>query len=208
VIRVLVAGDHDVVRKGLCALLKYEEGIEVVAEARDGVEAVRMAMNFIPDVILLDLLMPRLSGVEAIVQIRQEVPHARVLVLANAVDDSADEAVDDSMLFAAIKAGIESYVPKVASTTELVQAIQNAFHGQPSLHPTLARELVRALKRSGQLFGGESLTGREGEVLFLIARGLAVRDIAHRLIVSEATVHRLINSILKKVPHLLGPRGG
>lgn len=152
------------VREGLRALISTEPGIEVVGEAADGGEAVARVRSLQPDVILLDLVMPRKSGIEAISEITQENPEARILVLTSFADDE---------VFPAIKAGALGYLLKNASPQELLQAIRDVYRGEPSLDPTIALKLIHELKSPTDLPPApESLTEREMEVLRLVARGL------------------------------------
>jgi NarL family two-component system response regulator LiaR len=196
-IRVLVADDHPIVRQGLRALLEGVGDIEVVAEASDGVEAVRKAKSFIPDVILLDLMMPHMTGFEAIPEIRREVPHSRILVLTN--------YADDDKVFDAIKAGALGYVLKESASTELVQAIYRLYQDQPLLNAAIARKLIRELNRpTVSTPPDEPLTDREAEILILIARGLTPQDIGDKLLMNEQSVFAQINSIIRKFHYLLG----
>jgi two-component system, NarL family, response regulator LiaR len=193
-IRVLIADDHTFIRRGLIALLETTQEIDVVAEASDGVEAIRKAKEFNPDVILLDLMMPTKTGFEAIPELRREVPQARILVLTS--------SADDEHIFAAIKAGAQGYLFKEIASAELLQAIQDIYHGRPSLHPAIARKLIRELNRPTTLPpSDEPLTEREAEILILIARGLAIPDIADKLVIHEQTVYTHITSILNKLQH-------
>jgi two-component system, NarL family, response regulator LiaR len=192
IIRVLVVDDHTVIRQGLRALLDTIEDIEVIAEANDGAEAVRKAKIFTPDVILLDLMMPRQSGMEAIPEIRREAPRSRILVLSSHSED------DD--ILAAIKAGAHGYLLKGTSAPELFQAIRSLHHGQPLLHSVIARKLIREVNLPTILPPfDEPLTEREVEILILIARGFAVPDIAGKLLVSEQIVYDHVNNILDKL---------
>lgn len=191
-IRVLIADDHAIVREGLRALIETEPHMELVAEAADGVEAVQKACELKPDVILLDLMMPRKNGIAAIKEIKQENPEARILVLTS--------FAEDELVFPAIKAGALGYLLKDSSPQELLQAIRNVHHGESSLHPTIARKLIGELHHPPSLPPTpEPLTEREVQVLNLVAQGLSNQEIAEVLSVSERTVRTHVSNILNKL---------
>jgi two-component system, NarL family, response regulator LiaR len=191
-IRILIADDHAVVRKGLNTLIASEPGMQVVGEAADGVEVVLKARSLKPDVILLDIIMPRQNGIEAIYQIKQENPQARILVITS--------FAEDQMIFPAIKAGALGYLLKDASPQQLLQAIYDVYKGESSLHPMVALKLIRELNKSSNLPPTEDpLTERELMILKAVAQGLSNQEIAERLVISERTVGNHIGNILSKL---------
>jgi NarL family two-component system response regulator LiaR len=191
-IRLLIADDHAIVREGLRALIATEPGLELVAEASDGIEAVSKVHALKPDVILLDMMMPRKDGLGAIEEIMKDQPNARILVLTS--------FAEDDKVFPAIKAGALGYLLKDSSPQELLQAIRNVYQGEASLHPTIARKLMRELNQPPSLPPTtDPLTEREVEVLRLVAQGLSNDDIAEKLVVSERTVRTHVSHILDKL---------
>jgi NarL family two-component system response regulator LiaR len=191
-IRILVVDDHAVVREGLRALIDSEPGMTLVGEAADGEQAVQRARSLQPDVVLMDLVMPRKGGIEAIGEIVGENPDLRILVLTS--------FAEDDKVFPAIKAGALGYLLKDSSAEELLRAIRDVHRGEPSMHPTVAHKLMRELQRPSDLPPTEEpLTEREVEVLRLVARGLSNQKIADRLVVSERTVRTHVSNILDKL---------
>ncbi|KAA3659423.1 MAG: DNA-binding response regulator [Chloroflexi bacterium] len=192
-IRVFLADDHAVVRKGLETLIGTHKDMEVVGTAVDGLEAVERVNQLHPDVILMDIQMPRKNGVQAITEIKAANHDARILVLTSY---SEDETV-----FAAIKAGALGYLLKDSSPHELIQAIRNVHEGRSSLHPDIALKVIQELNKPVSKLPPteEPLTEREVEVLQQVARGLSNQDIAEKLVVSERTVRTHISNILGKL---------
>jgi len=183
-IRVLVVEDHHVVRQGLVALLNVVEGIEVVGEAADGVEAIAQFRKHQPNIALIDLRMPRLSGVEVIQRIRMETPQARFIVLTT-YDGDED-------IYRALQAGAKAYLLKGMTTEDLVSTIRAVHAGKSHIPPAIAQRLAERM-------GTEELTPREFDVLEQIVHGLSNKEIATFLDISEATVKTHINSLLGKL---------
>jgi len=191
-IRVYLADDHELVRRGLAALLETEGRITVVGTGVDGVEAVQHVQELQPDVILLDLQMPRRSGLEAIKEIRERDPDARILVLTS--------FGDDDKVFAAVQAGALGYLLKDSSPEELVQAINDVHAGHPFLDPEIALKVIQELNKPlvNRFPTEDPLTPREIEILRMVSRGLTNNEIADKLVVSERTVRTHISNILGK----------
>ena len=190
-IRVVIADDHAVVREGLRAFLALQDDVEVVAEAADGEEAVAAVDRYTTDVALVDLVMPRVDGIQAIRRIRAAHPETRVIVLTSFVDE-------DKML-PAVRAGASGYLLKDVQPQDLVAAIRTVHGGGTLLHPAVVEELVREVSRDGERVRHDPLTDREREVLALIARGRANKAIAFELGVAEKTVKTHVSNILAKL---------
>jgi NarL family two-component system response regulator LiaR len=191
-IRVLIVDDHEIVRKGIRALLATKRDIQVVGEAKDGAEAVAQAQTLRPDVILMDLMMPRMNGIQATSEITTRQAEARVLILTSF---AADEQV-----FPAIKAGALGYLLKDSGPQELVQAIRQVFRGEPSLDPSIARKVLSELSAPPQKpLTPDPLTQRELEVLRLVAQGKSNKEIAEQLVIADETVHTHVSNILNKL---------
>lgn len=191
-IRVLIVDDHAVVREGLRALIDYEPGMTVVDEAGDGVEAMFKAREAQPNVVLLDLVMPRQDGLETINQLQEELPDTRILVLTS--------YAEDDKVFTAIKSGALGYLLKDSTPDELLKAIREVNQGQSSLHPAIARKLVREMSRPTTLpLADDPLTQREMDVLKLVAKGLGNQEIGEQLVISVQTVRTHVSNILGKL---------
>ena len=191
-IRILIADDHAVVREGLRTLIGTEPGMEVVGEAADGLEAVLRACTLGPDVVLLDMVMPRMDGLEAINQMKRKCPEVRILVLTS--------FSHDDKVFPAIKAGALGYMLKNASPQALLEAIRDVRRGEPTMSPDIASKLMRELQRTSDLPPTEEpLTEREVEVLRLVAQGLTNQEIADTLTIGVGTVRTHVSNILAKL---------
>jgi NarL family two-component system response regulator LiaR len=189
-IRVLVADDHAVVREGLRTFLELQDGLEVVGEADDGQAAVRLARRLRPDVVLMDLVMPNLDGVEAMRQLRDSLPDTRVIVLTS--------FLDDERLLPAIRAGAAGYLLKNVQPQELARAVRAAHAGEALIDPAVAARLVDTLADGRDQQAGQ-LTPRENEVFELIARGFSNKRIALELGVAEKTVKTHVSHVLAKL---------
>jgi NarL family two-component system response regulator LiaR len=190
-IGVLVVDDHAVVREGLRTFLELQDGIDVVGEAADGEEAVRRAEALRPDVVLMDLVMPRLDGVGAMRELRRLLPSTRVIVLTS--------FAEDERLLPAIQAGAAGYLLKNVAPTELARAVRAAHAGEALLDPLVAARLVEAIAQPPGEPAPERLTAREQEVLALIARGFSNKRIARELGIAEKTVKTHVGHVLAKL---------
>lgn len=191
-IRVLIADDHTIVRRGIKALLAETEDVQVVGEAVNGLEAVRLSRQLNPDIILMDLLMPFMDGIEATRQVTASQPHIGVLVLTS--------FVHDDKVFPAIKAGAQGYLLKESEPGELIQSIHRVYRGESALNPNIARKIIKEIQEETAIKGSSTpLTARELDVLQLLAKGLSNQEIADRLVVAEVTVRTHVSHLLEKL---------
>lgn len=196
-IRVLIADDHQVVREGLSAILKTKEDIEVVGVAKDGVEAVEKTRQLLPDVVLMDISMPRMNGVEATREIKRENPHIGVVVLTM--------YAEEEYIFDLVKAGATGYLLKDADSSQIVKAIRAISEGESLIHPSVASKILNEFsllaegkgRKPGRL--EHDLTDREITVLKLVAEGKTNKEIANALELSEKTVKNHVRNIFHKL---------
>src|SRR5512140_2679876 len=191
-IRILVVDDENVVREGFVAILRLHDDLQVVGEAIDGLQAVQMARKTKPDVVLLDLVMPKQDGLTTIPQIKEMLPETRILVLTGTAE--SDHA------FQAIKAGALGFLLKDATRAQLVQAIREVANGQASIQPSIAVRVIQEIDHPSHiLYTVDPLTPRELETLKLIARGYSNQEIAADLGVHDRTVAKYVSSVLEKL---------
>ena len=192
-ITVMIVDDHEMVRNGAKGYLDVQPEITVAAEAESGEEAVRLAREYVPDVVLMDLVMPGMDGVEATRKVKDISPRTQIIILTS--------FHEDEHIFPALQAGAISYLLKDVKATELVEAIQRASKGEATLHPRVAARLIKQFSRGepdrSNLF--TELTEREAEVLALIARGFTNQKIADDLVISIGTVKGHVSNILSKL---------
>lgn len=193
-IRILVADDHEVVRMGIKVLLQQHQNLRVVAEASSGEEAIQQALLHRPDVVVMDVRMPGISGVEACQRIVQQLPATRVVMLTS--------YAEDELLFAAIRAGASGYVLKRIGSDDLVRTIENVGRGESALDPAMTEAVfreVRQTEKSKEAAVFADLSSQEMRVLALIADGLTNREIAGRLFLGEGTVRNYVSNLLSKL---------
>jgi two-component system, NarL family, response regulator LiaR len=191
-IRIFIADDHAIIREGIRSLLATEPGLELVGEASDGLQAVGQVIALKPDVILLDMVMPRMDGLGAILEIRKDWPEAKIMMLTS--------FSDDEKVFSAIRNGALGYLLKESSPQDLLQAIHNVARGEGFLSPSIASKLMREINQPSRLPPTKDpLTEREVEILQLVAKGLSNDEIAEKLVVSEKTVRTHVSHILAKL---------
>jgi NarL family two-component system response regulator LiaR len=191
-IRILVVDDENVVREGFVAILRLQPDIQVVGEALDGIQAVELARKTKPDVVLLDLLMPRQDGLTTIPMIKEMLPDTRILVLTG--------SAESDRVFQALKSGALGFLLKDATRVQLLQAIHEVANGQASLQPSIAVRVIQEIDHPAHLlYTVDPLTPRELQTLRLIARGLSNQEIAEELHVHDRTVAKYVSSILEKL---------
>jgi NarL family two-component system response regulator LiaR len=191
-IRILVVDDESVVREGIVAILSLQPTLEVVGEASDGFQAVEMAEKIKPDVILLDMAMPKQDGLETIPELKEILPKVRILVLTSFADSDT--------VYQAIKSGALGFMLKDARREQLIQAIHDVAEGKASISPSIAIKVIQEVDHPSEvLYTSSPLTPRELETLRLIARGLTNQEIAASLSVAERTVAKYVSSILDKL---------
>ncbi len=192
-ITVLIVDDHAVVRNGIAGFLNMQPDIEVVGEADSGVNALPLVEQTVPDVVLMDLIMPEMDGIAATAEIKRISPHTQVVILTS--------FHEDEHIFPAIKAGALSYILKDIGPKELADTVRTAATGEVTLHPKVAKRLMHEVRQesAGVTEPVDALTEREREVLLFIADGLSNADIAERLVVSHQTVKGHVSNILSKL---------
>ncbi len=191
-IRIMLADDHKMVREGLKAFFAPTEGFEIVAEAVDGVEAVDKAVQYKPDVILLDLLMPNMDGIEATTKIKEQLPDSKIVIITS--------SLEEAQVIASIRAGASGYLIKDSSPLEIEEAIRKVYQGETAFPSRITSIMVKELNRPAKpLSKCNTLTERETEILKLVANGLSNQEIANRLFLSVWTVRTYVTGILDKL---------
>ena len=195
-ISVMIVDDHEMVRLGACSYLEAQPDISVVAQAGSGEEAVKLAQEYIPDVVLMDLVMPGMDGVETTRRVKNISPRTQIVILTS--------FHQDEFIFPALQAGAISYLLKDVKAKELVEAIRRAARGEATLHPRIAARLIKTFRslESEEATPFTALTERELEVLMLIAKGCSNDKIADQLVISVGTVKGHVSNILSKL-HLV-----
>jgi NarL family two-component system response regulator LiaR len=195
-ITVMIVDDHEMVRRGACSYLEAQADISVVAQAGSGEEAVRLAREFIPDVVLMDLVMPDMDGVEATRKVKNVSPRTQIVILTS--------FHQDEYIFPALQAGAVSYLLKDVKASELLEAIRRAAHGEATLHPKIAARVIKTFRGldSEEATPFTTLTERELEILRLIAKGYSNDKISEQLVISVGTVKGHVSNILSKL-HLV-----
>jgi DNA-binding NarL/FixJ family response regulator len=187
-IKLLLADDHQVVRAGLSMIFAAQPDITVVGEAKDGAEAIYKALELKPDVVLMDVFMPRINGIEAMTAIREQAPEVKVIILTISAEEED--------LLRALRSGAQGYLLKNSSAAELIEAVKKCAEGETVLTPSLAGKLVKELQHQTD---ETPLSAREGEVLQLVSQGLSNTEISGSLFISESTVRTYLRRLFEKL---------
>ncbi|WP_044893126.1 response regulator transcription factor [Bacillus alveayuensis] len=190
-IKVLFVDDHEMVRIGVSSYLSTQPDIEVIAEAEDGKEAVEMAIKLRPDIILMDLVMKEMDGIEATKQIIKQWPDAKIIIVTS--------FLDDEKVYPALEAGATSYLLKTSKASEIADAIRKTYHGQTVLEPEVTDKVMAKMRRPSNRLPHEELTKREMEILLLMAQGKTNQEIADELFIALKTVKTHVSNILSKL---------
>ena len=190
-INVLLVDDHEMVRLGVSSYLSMQDDIDVIAEAKNGREGVEKALSYKPDIILMDLVMPEMDGIEATKEILRQWPEAKIIILTS--------FIDDEKVFPAINTGAKSYILKTSSASQIAKAIRDTYQGDGVFEPQVTDKLVNRIQMKQQHFPHDDLTQRELEVLLLIAQGKSNQEIADELFITLKTVKTHVSNILSKL---------
>lgn len=190
-INVLLVDDHEMVRLGVSSYLSMQDDIDVIAEAKNGREGVEKALSYKPDIILMDLVMPEMDGIEATKEILRQWPEAKIIILTS--------FIDDEKVFPAINEGAKSYILKTSSASQIAKAIRDTYQGDGVFEPQVTDKLVNRIQMKQQHFPHDDLTQRELEVLLLIAQGKSNQEIADELFITLKTVKTHVSNILSKL---------
>jgi two-component system, NarL family, response regulator LiaR len=191
VIKVLYVDDHEMVRIGVSAYLSAQPDIEVVGEASDGKEGVKLALELRPDIILMDLVMKEMDGIEATKKIIENWPEAKVIIVTS--------FLDDEKVYPALEAGATSYMLKTSKASEIANAVRATYQGQTVLEPEVTGKMMMKMRQKTQVLPHEELTSREFEILLLMAQGKANQEIADELFIALKTVKTHVSNILSKL---------
>jgi len=190
-IKVLFVDDHEMVRIGVSSYLSAQSDIEVVGEADNGKTAVQLALSLRPDIILMDLVMPEMDGIEATRQIMEEWPEAKIIIVTS--------FLDDEKVYPALEAGASSYMLKTSKASEIAEAVRATFEGQSVLEPEVTGKMMVKMRQKKQVLLHEELTAREMEILLLMAEGKSNQEIADQLFIAIKTVKTHVSNILSKL---------
>lgn len=190
-IRILLVDDHEMVRIGVSAYLQAQPDMEVIAEAENGQQAVEKALEFRPDIILMDMVMPVMTGAEATAEIINEWPEAKIMIVTS--------FLEDDKVYPALEAGATSYLLKTTNAKQIAEAIRKTFEGTPVLEPEVTDKMMQRMRSSNEKVLHEDLTEREHEVLLLMARGMTNQQIADELFIALKTVKTHVSNLLSKL---------